>query len=87
MVKLGPIIFFCANRNAWMLDLEDHFVRCLMRDGEKLPLGITENREQLLIECNADYQIKDAVFTVTERTGSVRSIIGYPTRVIEDQRS
>jgi hypothetical protein len=87
VVKLGPIIFFCANGDAWMLDPEDHFARCLMRDGEKLPLGIIENRKQFLVEWNADYQIQGEVFTVTERTGSVRSIIGYPTRVIEDQWS
>jgi hypothetical protein len=87
VVKLGPIIFFCANRDAWMLDPEDHFARCLMRDGEKLPLGIIENRKQFLVEWNADYHIEGDVFTVVERTGSVRSIIGYPTRVIEDQQS
>ena len=83
VVKLGPIIFFCANRDAWMLDPEDHFARCLMRDGEKLPLGITENRKQFKIEWNADYQVEGLVFTVSERTGSIRSIIGYPTRHIE----
>ena len=87
VVKFGPIIFFCANRDAWMLDPEDHFARCLMRDGQKLPLGITENRRQFLIEWDADYQIEGDVFTVAERSGSVRSIIGYPTRVIEDQGS
>jgi hypothetical protein len=87
VVKLGPIIFFCANRDAWMLDPEDHFARCLMRDGEKLPLGIIENRTQFLIEWNADYRIEGDVFTVAERTGSVRSVIGYPTRLIEDQLS
>ena len=87
MVKLGPIIFFCANGDAWMLDPEDHFARCLMRAGEKLPLGIIENRKQFLVEWNADYQIEGEVFTVAERSGSVRSIIGYPTRVIEGQQS
>ena len=87
VVKFGPLIFFCANRDAWMLDPEDHFARCLMRDGESLPLGIIENRKQFSIEWNVDYQIEGEVFTVAERSGSVRSIIGYPTRVIEDQQS
>jgi hypothetical protein len=87
VVKLGPIIFFCANGDAWMLDPEDHFARCLMRDGERLPPGIIENRKQFSIEWNADYQIEGGVFTVADRTGSVRSIIGYPTRLIEDQPS
>jgi hypothetical protein len=87
VVKLGPIIFFCANRDAWMLDPEDHFARCIMRDGEKLPLGITEKGTQFLIEWKADYQIDGEVFTVAERSGSIRSIIGYPTRLIQDQLS
>jgi hypothetical protein len=87
VVKFGPIIFFCANRDAWMLDPEDHFARCLMRDGEKQPLGITGNRKQFLVEWNADYHIVGDVFTVAERTGSVRSIVGYPTRVIQDRQS
>src|SRR5208282_4102345 len=78
VVKLGPIIFFCANGDAWMLDPEDHFARCLMRDGEMLPHGITETREQFQVEWNADYQIDGEVFTVAVRNGAIRSIIGYP---------
>jgi len=88
VVRLGPIIFFGANGDAWMLDSEDHYARCLARDGEELPLGIIENRKQFLVEWNADYQIEGEVFTVMERaTGSVRSIIGYPTSVIQGQGS
>lgn len=87
VVKLGPIIFFCTNTDAWMLDPEDHFARCLMRNGKKLPLGIIEKRTQFLIEWNADYEIEGGVFTVAERNGSVYSIFGYPTRVIQDQGS
>ncbi len=85
VVRLGPLIFFCGNQDAWMLDPEDHFARCLMRDGEELPLGIMEGRTQFRVEWNADYQIDGEVFTVCERTGSVRSIIGYPTELIEEQ--
>ncbi len=87
VVKFGPLIFFCANRDAWMLDPEDQFARRLMRDGEKLPHGITEKRQQFQVEWNADYQIEGDVFTVAERNGPIRSIFGYPTRVIEDQGS
>ena len=83
VVRLGPIIFFCANRDAWMLDPEDRFTRCLMREGETLPLGIIENRKQFSIEWNADYQIEGDIFTVMERSGRVRSIIGYPTHHLE----
>jgi hypothetical protein len=54
-----------------------------MRDGEKLPLGIIEHRKQFSVEWNADYQVEGEVFTVRERTGSIRSIVGYPTRHLE----
>ena len=87
VVKLGPIIFFCANGDAWMVDPEDRFARCLVRDGEMLPHGITEKRQQVQIGWNADYGVEGAMFLVAERTGTVRSIIGYPVDVIEDQRS
>ena len=87
VVKFGPLIFFSANGDAWMLDPEDHFARCLVREGKKLPLGIIEKATQFSVEWNADYQIEGDVFTVVERSGSVRSIFGYPTRVIEDQDS
>lgn len=84
VVRLGPIIFFCANHDAWMLDPEDGFARCLMREGQKLPTGISETKRQFKVEWNADYMVEGDVFTVSEReTGTVRSIIGYPTREIQ----
>lgn len=84
VVHLGPVIFFCANQDAWMLDPEDHFARCLAREGPKLPVGIFETKTQLRIEWNADYSIEGEVFTVSERdSGELRRITGYPTREIE----
>ena len=84
VVRLGPLIFFCANQDAWMLDPNDRLARCLMREGQKLPVGILETKTQFTIEWNAAYTIADEVFTVAERgTGQVRRIVGYPTREIE----
>lgn len=78
-VRLGPILFFCANQDAWMLDLEDQLARCLVEAGRKLPLGIHESRTQFAVEWNAHYEIAGEVFTVLENEGRVRSILGYPT--------
>lgn len=84
VVRLGPLIFFCANRDAWMLDPLDSFARCLMREGRTFSTGILETKTQFSVEWNADYTIEGEVFTVSEReTGQVRSIIGYPTREIQ----
>ena len=83
VVRLGPIVFFCANQDAWMLDPEDGFARCLMRDGRKLPHGITETKLRFLVDWNADYRIEGEVFAWSERGGApVRSVLGYPTRLM-----
>lgn len=83
VVRLGPVIFFCANQDAWMLDPEDGVARCLMRDGQKLAHGITETKQRFLVEWNADYRIEGEVFTWSERDGTtVQSALGYPTRLI-----
>lgn len=67
-----------------MLDPEDGLARCLACEGRKLPTGISETKTQFGIEWTADYSIEEAVFIVREReTGTVRSIIGYPTREIQ----
>ena len=85
VVRMGPVLFFCANRDAWMLDPEDGLARCLIRDGEKLPLGINETRKKFSVEWNANYQIDAGVFTYIEHgVASASSIIGYPTeRILE----
>jgi hypothetical protein len=79
VVRLAQIVFFCANRDAWMLDLEDRFARCLMRDGVALPYGITETKRQFLIEWNGDFTIEGDVFVWMARgTGTTTPILGYP---------
>ena len=80
VVRLGPIMFFCANRDAWPLDPEDQLARCLMRDGQTLALGISETRKQFAVEWNAHYEIHGELFQVTDHSGSARAISGYPVR-------
>lgn len=79
LVRIGSILFFCANSDAWMLDVEDQLARCLVEAGRKLPLGITETPTQFTVEWNARYEIAGEVFTVLENEGRERSILGYPT--------
>ena len=51
VVQLGPVVFFCANLEAWMLDPADRFARCLVRSGQKEPLGISETPTRFQVEC------------------------------------
>jgi hypothetical protein len=81
-VRLGPILFFCTNQDAWMLDVEDRLARCLVDAGQKLPLGVHETRQQFAVEWTARYKISGEVFTVLEIEGRGRSMLGYPTRKI-----
>lgn len=83
VVRLGQIVFFCANQDAWMLDIEDNFARCLMREGVALPHGITETKRRFAIEWNGDYTIDGDAFVWTDReTGATRSVLGYPMRMV-----
>ena len=68
-----------------MLDLEDRFARCLMRDGVALPHGITEMKRQFLIEWNGDFAIEGDVFVCTDReTGITTPVLGYPMRTVAE---
>ena len=83
VVTLGPLILFSTETgDAWMLDPEDGLALCLAQDGEAQPFTITETSANFGIEWKADYQIDGDVFIVTERSGRIRSILGYPTREI-----
>jgi hypothetical protein len=85
VVRLAQIVFFCANQDAWMLDLDDRFARCLMRDGVALPHGITETKRQFMIEWSGDFAIEgDAFVCVDRESGTVRTILGYPMRVVAE---
>jgi hypothetical protein len=85
VVRLAQIVLFCANQDAWMLDLEDRFARCLMRDGVALPHGITETKRQFMIQWNADYRIEgDAFVWIDRETGTTRTVLGYPMRRVAE---
>ena len=71
-----------------MLDIEDQFARCLMREGDALPHGITETKRLFTIDWDADYTIVDDTFTwVARETGRTTIVNGYPTRMIMQMSS
>ncbi|MBT9148919.1 MAG: hypothetical protein DDT28_00337 [Dehalococcoidia bacterium] len=83
LVTLGPLIFFSTETgDAWMLDPEDELALCLARDGDKEPFTITETPTNFSIEWNASYRIDADAFIVIERSGRIKTVLGYPTTEI-----
>jgi hypothetical protein len=84
IVSLGPLLFFSTETgDAWLLDPADHLALCLAHEGERQPFEISETAHQFAINWQANYQIEDNQFIILERSGRVRSIIGYPVRELE----
>lgn len=83
VVILGSLVFFSTETgDAWMLDPGDGLALCLAQGGEAQPFTVTETTTTFSVEWQANYQIEGDVFIVTERSGRIRTISGYPTREI-----
>ena len=65
-----------------MLDCEDGLALNLTIGGDKQPFRILETSEKVAIEWNANYHIKEDNFIVTQQSGHIKTIIGYPTAEI-----
>ncbi len=84
IITLGKLLFFSTETgDAWLLDPADGLSLCLVRDGEKQPVVITETPSSFGIEWNSGYRIKGNIFMVMEHSGQMHSIMGYPIREIE----
>ncbi len=80
IVTVAKLVLFSTEaRDAWMLDPEDSLAVCLAHDGERQPFKIDETSATFSIEWPAGYRIDGDVFIVTEKSGRVRRILGYPT--------
>ena len=83
VVSLGSLIFFSTETgDAWMLDYKDGLALCLAKVGEKQPFRIVETPEKFAIEWNVTYQIEGDKFVVIQKSGQLRTILGYPTEEI-----
>jgi hypothetical protein len=76
---LDFVLFSTETNDAWLLDSEDNLALCLMRDGKPQPYRIVDTPTTFAIEWNAKFEISDETFIVSERSGKVTSILGYPT--------
>jgi hypothetical protein len=85
VVTLGTLLFFSTETgDAWVLDPGDNLALCLARDGVEQHFTITEDAVRFSIEWNAQYRIDGDAFTVIEKSGQVKTILGYPTAYISD---
>ena len=84
MVKLSSLIFFSGEAGDARMHPGDNLALCLARGGQKQPFTITEDSAKFLVEWNTHYCIDGDAFTVTERSGLIRTILGYLTADISE---
>ena len=85
VVRLGGLVFFSTQTgDAWVLDPEDNLALCLARNGERQSFSILETPTNFEIEWEGEYRIDGETFAVSTKDGRVRTILGYPTREIEN---
>jgi len=85
VVGLQGLVFFSTHTgDAWILDPADSLALCLAQDGERQNFTILETPTNFQIPWKAQYFIDGETFTVATKDGSVRTILGYPTREIEN---
>lgn len=79
IVRLGNLVLFSTlTRDAWLLDVEDHFALCLCRDGEPQPFRIIDTPANFAIDWPGRFAVDGATFNVRERSGRVVAFHGYP---------
>jgi hypothetical protein len=79
-VTLGPLVFFSTQSgDAWMLDWEDKLALCLARDAAAQPYRIVETAQSFAVAWDRQFEIDGDVFTTMDKSGQIRSFIGYPT--------
>ena len=82
IVTIGQLILFSTDTgDAWLLDVTDHLAARLARDGDPEPISLEETDTSFAIEWKGHYRIEGYAFVYVGRnTGSVTTILGYPTQ-------
>ena len=79
------LLFSTETGDAWLLDPVDHLAVPVAQEGDPFPVHIEETDKTFAIEWMGTYQIDGPAFVYTENSGRVRTILGYPTRLILEQ--
>jgi hypothetical protein len=84
VVTFGALVLFSTDSgDAWVLDPEDASALCLAQDGERQHVDIVNTGPAYQIGWSARFSIEEENFVVTENSGRVRTVTGYPTEAIE----
>jgi hypothetical protein len=86
IVTIGPLVLFSTETgDAWVLDPADHLATPVAREGEFLPVQIEDTATSFTIGWTGQYRIDgDAFVYMDTDSGTVRTILGYPTRLIAE---
>ena len=84
-VTIGPLALFSTETgDAWLLDPADHLAARVARDGASEPIYFEETDTNFAIEWKGSYRIDGDAFVFMDRDSArIVSILGYPTRHIE----
>jgi len=85
VVTLGPFVFFCTPAgDAWVLDAEDRFAACVMRDFAEVPFEIGETETQWRVTWPATFTHKGQTLTITTTaTGEETKMRGALVRELD----
>jgi hypothetical protein len=86
IVTIGPLVLFSTETgDAWVLDPAGHLATPVAREGEFLPVQIEDTGTSFTIGWTGRYRIDgDAFVYVDKDSRTVRTILGYPTRLIAE---
>ena len=86
IVTIGPLVLFSTETgDAWVLDPADHLAMPVAREGEPLPVHIEDTATNYAIDWTGQYRIDGDAFVYVDKDAQrVRTILGYPTRLIAE---
>jgi hypothetical protein len=89
IVTIGPLLLFSTETgDAWMLDPSDHLATPIARDGDALSVHIEDTDTNFAVGWKGSYRIDGAAFVFEDSdSGTIRTILGYPTHTITDHIS
>ena len=87
IVTIGPLLLFSTETgDAWVLDPADHLAMPVAREGEPLPVHIEDAERSFTIDWTGQYRIDGDAFVYADKDArTVRTILGYPIRLIAAQ--
>lgn len=89
IVTIGALLLFSTETgDAWLLDPADQLATPIARDGDALSVHIEDTDTNFAIDWKGSYRIDGVAFVFEDSdSGTIRTILGYPTHRISNQIS